>query len=339
VTFTVVADLTRWLITTLAFVLATMIARRIAVATGFVAHPNVIVRTHRAPVPYLGGAALVVTLVALVLAGALLGEGPPARATLVRVLAALALMVLGVWDDRRALTPGFKMLVQLAICGAYLALVDAPIRPVLVVKLLVLVTVINAYNLIDVMDGLLCLLSALPLIGLLATPDLVAPAMRGEVTIALIGLAALFVFNAPPARIYAGDGGSLPLGFLVGAWCLAAVEGKGAAQAIGVVGLVAIPLLELSLLVVARMSQGLSPFRGSPDHFSLRLQDQRAWSKWQVLAATMVVGACFALAPLAAARWSGPWQAAYGMAALGLAALLWWSLWRIPPPRERRPIP
>jgi UDP-GlcNAc:undecaprenyl-phosphate GlcNAc-1-phosphate transferase len=327
-------DLLRWLIAAVAFVVATAIARRIALAAGFVAHPNPIVRTHRAPIPYLGGAALVTTLALLVAAFALFAGAPPARATLARLAAALALCALGVWDDRRALGPGFKLLVQLGVCAAYLAIADGPLRPSLLLKLLALVTVINAYNLIDVMDGLLCLLAALPLVGLLAIPDLAAGPLRGEIAFGLIGLAALFLFNAPPARIYAGDGGSLPLGFLVGAWCLAAVDGLGPVATVGVAGLVAIPLLELSLLIVARLSQGLSPFRGSPDHFSLRLQDQARWSKWQVLAGSTAVGGWFALAPLAAARWGAAWAAVYALSSLVMAVVLWWSVWRIPPPRR-----
>lgn len=324
-------DLPRLLIAALAFVLATLVARRIALATGFVAQPNKIVSSHRAPVPYLGGAALIVTLVALVLAGGRLGGASPAWPGMVRALAALALCTFGVWDDRRPLGPGVKMLVQLVICGAYLALVDGPLGPTMLVKLLVLVTMVNAFNLIDVMDGLLCLLSGVVVVGLLATPDLVASPMRDELMVALVGFVALFLFNAPPARIYAGDAGSLPLGFLVGAWCLAVAEGRGPTQALSLLGLAAVPLLELALLFTARLSKGRSPFRGSPDHFSLRLQDQRRWNRWQVLAASAATAAFFALAPLAAARWPGPWLAAYGIAALGIAAILWWSVWKIPP--------
>jgi len=327
-------DLLRWLIAAVAFVIATALARRLALATGFVANPNPIVRTHRAPIPYLGGAALVTMLALLVAAFAWIEGASPARATLARLAAALALCALGVWDDRRALGPGFKMLFQLGVCAAYLAFADGPLRPVLLLKLLALVTVINAYNLIDVMDGLLCLLSALPLVGLLAIPDLAAGPLRGEITLGLIGLAALFLFNAPPARIYAGDGGSLPMGFLVAAWCLAAAGGQSPGAALGVVGLVAIPLLELSLLIVARVSQGLSPFRGSPDHYSLRLQDQARWSKWQVLTGSAAVGAWFALSPLAGARWGAAWAVVYALSSLVLAVVLWWSVWRIPPPRR-----
>jgi len=326
-------DLLRGLIAAAAFGAAIALARRIARATGFVARPNPIVRTHRAPVPYLGGPALVGMLAVLVMAFAFTAGLSPVRATQARLGAALVLCALGVWDDRRALGPGFKLLVQLVTCGLYLALVGEAPGWAFAIKLLALVTVINAYNLIDVMDGLLCLLAALPLIALLAIPDLAPPAIRAEITLALIGLFTLFLFNAPPARIYAGDGGSLPLGFLVGAWCLSAAESRDG-QTVGVLGLVAIPLLELSLLVVARLAQGRSPFRGSPDHFSLRLQDQAHWSKWQVLAGSAAVGGWFAIAPLAVQAWNAAWAAVYAIASLVLAAVLWWTVWRIPPPRR-----
>lgn len=314
-----------------AFAVAIAVARRLAVGLGMVARPNPIVRSHRAPVPYLGGAALIVAYFALLVASWGWNGVSPARDVLARSGGALGLMALGTWDDRRPFGPWFKLLVQSVLCAGYLLIADTPSGLGFGFQLLVLVTLVNAYNVIDVMDGLLCLLAAIPALALLAIPSLAPARLAPELHLMLVGLAMLLLFNRPPARVYAGDGGSLPLGFLVGAWCLAAAGERGPVAALPIAGLCAIPLLELALVIPARMRQGKSPMRGSPDHFALRLQDQLGWSKWSVLGVTTAVGGGFAAAPFAAARLPAPAYAVYAFACVATAVACWLALWRIPP--------
>jgi UDP-GlcNAc:undecaprenyl-phosphate GlcNAc-1-phosphate transferase len=312
---------------------ATEAARRLAWAIGFVVQPNPIVRSHRSPVPYLGGVALVLAYLALLAGSPSRGGSPLCGDAVGRGLGALAFAAFGTCDDVRALPPAVKLLGQLAICGAYLALTGEPLSPGLLLKLLVLTTLVNAYNLIDVMDGLLCLLASVAALGLLATPDLAPLCLRHELALGLVGVGVIFLFNCPPARVYLGDAGSQALGFLIGSWCLAAGLGAGPLRTLSLAGLCAVPLLELALLVPARLARGSSPFRGSPDHFALRLQDQLRWSKWQVLTAAGSAGALFALAPWLAARLAPSGFAAYVLGATALAAGLWYGVWRIPPHR------
>ena len=58
--------------------------------------------------------------------------------------------------------------MQSALCAGYLLLVGTPPGPAFGFRLLLLVTLVNAYNIIDVMDGLLCLLVGLAVVALLA---------------------------------------------------------------------------------------------------------------------------------------------------------------------------
>jgi integral membrane sensor domain MASE1 len=101
------------------------------------------------------------------------------------------------------------------------------------------------------------------------------------------------------------------------------------------VGLWAIPLLELALVVPARLLRGRSPLRGSPDHFSLRLQDQGGWSKWRVLAISTVLGSGFAAAPWVAAGFPPAVVTAYALGIVLVAAIAWLLVWRIPPRAAR----
>lgn len=315
-----------------AFGAAIVVARRAAPALGMVAKPNPIVRSHRAPVPYLGGAALVAAYLALLAGSWALGGTPPARDVLARSAAAFALVLLGTWDDARPLGPWSKLVLQAAVCAGYLLATGAPAGARFGLELFVLVTLVNAYNIIDVMDGLLCVLAGLAVVGMLAAPWPASAALRPELLVMLVGLGMLFLFNRPPARIYAGDAGSLTLGFLIGAWGLACVKGLDLVAALPIAGVWAVPLLELALVVPARLRRGRSPLRGSPDHFALRLQDQLRWSKWRVLGASTLLGGWYAAAPWVAGHLAAPAAALYVLACVAWAAFAWLALWRIPPP-------
>ena len=315
-------------------------AQRISRAFDLVARPNPIVSSHRAPVPYLGGTALIATYLAVLAVSWALAGVLPSRDVLARSAVALAFVVFGTVDDARPMGPWFKLATQTLLCAAYLLGVGTPAGPGLALKLLLMVTLVNAYNIVDVMDGLLCLLSGLAVLGLLATPSLTPEHLIPELVLMLVGLGVLLLFNRPPASIYAGDAGSLTLGFLVAAWGLAAAGDAGVVSALPVLGLWAVPLLELALVVPARVRQGRSQLRGSPDHYSLRLQDQLGWSKWRVLGVTTVLGACFTAAPWVADHLPPPAVALYAVAAPVAAAVAWFALWRIPPagPAASRPV-
>lgn len=310
-------------------------ARRVAIASGFVARPNPIVQSHRVPVPYLGGAALVLGYAVMLGLGSRFWSEPLAAGAMARAGAALALAAFGTVDDRRPFGPTVKLLVQTAICAGYLVLTDRGAGPVpFAVHLAVLLTLVNAYNLIDVMDGLLCLLAAAAILGLLAVAPHTARRLEIELLLGLAATVAMFLFNRPPARIYSGDAGSLALGFLIGAWCLSAAEGASPARGVALAGVVGVPLLELALIVPARILQGRNPLRGSPDHFALRLQDRLGWGPWRVLADTLLVAALLAIAPLLEARLAKSALLAYAVVVMVVAASLWWTLWRLPPPRR-----
>jgi UDP-GlcNAc:undecaprenyl-phosphate GlcNAc-1-phosphate transferase len=130
----------------------------------------------------------------------------------------------------------------------------------------------------DVCDGLVSGLSVIALLFVFS---------RGsEITLPLIAAGALLgflAFNRPPASIFLGDGGSLLLGFLVAASLISNPLGNEPANwklvAAGKLA-VGVFLFEVALLVYARIRKGLPWWRGSPDHFSLRLQ-ARGLTRWQ----------------------------------------------------------
>jgi len=320
------------------FAASIVAARRAAVAFDLVARPNPIVRSHRAPVPYLGGTGLIAAYLALLAGSWALGGAFPARDVLARSAAALGFVVLGTWDDARPLGPWFKLVAQTVLCTAYLFVAGSSPGPGFMLKLLVLVTLVNAYNIVDVMDGLLCVLAGLAILGLLVLRSPATAPLTPELVLMLVGLGVLFLFNRPPARIYAGDAGSLALGFLVGAWGLAAAGEAVTLGSLSIAGLWGVPLLELALVIPARLAQGLSPMRGSPDHFALRLQDQLGWNKWRVLDAASIVGAGLAAGPWVMSRLEAPASTLYVLVCALAVVMAWRALWRNPPRTRERGI-
>jgi UDP-GlcNAc:undecaprenyl-phosphate GlcNAc-1-phosphate transferase len=263
------------------------IARRLAWRTNFLAQPNPLVASHRCAVPYLGGLAIAL---AMLVAGAWCARD----SILAPAVPALAFLGLGLADDRLALAPAPKFGLQVlaavlaVVAGARGAFTGLPLLDGMLSALWILVLV-NAFNFVDVCDGLLAGLAlvffAFALVAIPRGGDLAALASGATL--------ALLTANRPPARIYLGDAGSHLLGFLAAWLCLS--PGPGARTLARDATALAIPLAELVFITSVRIAKGLPWWKGSPDHFALRLQ-ARGWSSWRVDVAAWAAAASFAAA-------------------------------------------
>lgn len=240
---------------------------------------------HRTPTPYLGGAAVVsgfvVTLLAL---------SDDWNQTVPVIAGVVLLWVVGTFDDRRTVSPAIRVLVEIGLAtmlwasdlGWSLGLgagVDLAMTAIWVVA------VINAINLFDNMDGAASTM-ALAVSGSLAVLGVV----QGDVWVtvaagALCGSCAGFLphnLARPSARIFLGDGGSMPLGFAIAAIVLigarsAAGEVQGLLMGLLLVGVLAV---DTALVVISRTRRGVSFLTGGQDHLTHRargrLHDTRA---------------------------------------------------------------
>ena len=192
-------------------------------------HPNDR-SSHTVPVPRGGGlgvvvAALVVWLGALWIEHASLGGPTALVAAGVAVLA-----VLGWVDDTRGLGASSRFVIQGICVAAVLAALPSsalvwqgwlPVAADRVLTWFAWMWVINLFNFMDGIDGL----SGAELVSIGAGVVLLALLgfVGGEAALlaaVLIGAAGGFlVWNWHPARVFLGDVGSLPLGFLLG-WLL-----------------------------------------------------------------------------------------------------------------------
>src|SRR4030095_15461628 len=134
---------------------------RIARKVGFLDHPGPR-KIHAEPIPY--GAGIVVAAAVLTAGFAASRHGLPAAPKafpfVVYALGSLVILVLGLVDDRRRLSAGFKLLVQtivavgVAVGGERLRMFDIPFALSVAVTVLWILAVTNAFNLLDHTDGL-----------------------------------------------------------------------------------------------------------------------------------------------------------------------------------------
>lgn len=250
---------------------AIFVARR----TGFLDRP-VGYKGHLRPTPYLGGAAVVA---AFLLSAGLFGRA--AASFLPIVACALALWALGTVDDRFGIGPLPRLAIEVAVaCALFAAGVGWSVFPDEALNLALTVVfvagVVNAYNLMDNMDGAsstVALVSA-AILGMLAAAH--GDVALGAIALALAGACAGFLpFNlASPSRIFLGDGGSVPIGFVVAATIMALPGGRGLGWALIplAVVLVGLPALDTALVIVSRKRRGVGICTGGRDHLTHRLR-------------------------------------------------------------------
>lgn len=255
----------------------TRIGRAAARRLGLLDAPDGRRKVQARPVPVVGGVAvLAAALAALAVAALILPEVAAAltasaagAATL--LVASLAIVTVGVVDDRFNLRARYKLLGQFAAVlilvmpGQFVIqhlgllgwVIDlGPLaRPVTVLWLLACV---NALNLIDGMDGLLGTVGFIALLTLAVMAVMVGHLFAAVVALALAGAVLGFLrYNLPPASVYMGDAGAMLIGLVIGALAVTARLKGTATVALGApVALLVLPMLDTTAAVIRRKLTG-----------------------------------------------------------------------------------
>jgi UDP-GlcNAc:undecaprenyl-phosphate GlcNAc-1-phosphate transferase len=253
---------------------ATPLAIRIAARLDFYDKPRGY-RGHAEPTPYLGGAVVVTGFIVVVL---LLTREP--HQSLPVLGGVLALWAVGTVDDRRTVPPRHRVAVEVALAAMLWALglgwsLGLGSVPDVVATVVWVVAVVNAFNLFDNMDGATSTM-ALVVAGAIAVLGAVQSDVWLAVTAAaLCGACLGFLphnLSRPSARIFLGDGGSMPIGFAVAALVMIGASAAAAQWQALVMGLllVGVPALDTCLVVVSRRRRGISILTGGRDHLTHR---------------------------------------------------------------------
>jgi UDP-N-acetylmuramyl pentapeptide phosphotransferase/UDP-N-acetylglucosamine-1-phosphate transferase len=275
--------------------------------------------SHSAPTPRGGGIAVIgaiaVAWVGLCAAGVLPVE------TLAIVLGAIGLGAIGWLDDLRGLPPALRLLVQFAVVAAGIwalprgAVFQGWLPPALdgPAAALAWVWFVNLFNFMDGIDGLDAGEAAAIALGLML---LAAMGVGGDLDVAgpatAIAAASLgfLVWNWAPARIFLGDAGSVPLGYVLGFLLLEqAVRGRWKAALI----LPLYFLADATLTLLRRLLRGERVWQAHREHFYQRAVQRglgHAAVVLRVIAADMVLIGC---------AWAA--ETGWGFAGLAVAAL------------------
>jgi UDP-GlcNAc:undecaprenyl-phosphate/decaprenyl-phosphate GlcNAc-1-phosphate transferase len=196
------------------------------------------------------------------------------------ILGGTIVVMLGLIDDFGVLTPWTKLAGQLLAVfvliksGIRIEIAALPEWLDLTLTVFWMVGLINAFNLLDIMDGLSAGVGAVS-----ASCLLVVALLQGDQTIAVMLVALLgsllgfLKYNWHPARIYMGDMGAMFIGLLLGAMTM--IERYPSDHPLSLltpVFILGIPIFDTLFVMYIRYKRGLPIFWGSPDHIAIRLR-------------------------------------------------------------------
>ncbi|MBA6412853.1 glycosyl transferase family 4 [Parahaliea sp. F7430] len=267
----------------------------------FLDHPNQR-SSHSRPTPHGGGAPTLLSFALMVGLAALCFVSWQA-AYLWMLALGLSLMALGVVDDAVQLSVPLRFSIYSLCClllsWLFLSSVSSGTWLVLPIAL-ALLWLLNLYNFMDGIDGIAAIQ------GFIAscTAGLLAVVYQGAFDYALFcfllgfSLLGFLAWNLPPAKLFMGDAGSVPLGFLLGALALFG-EVSGALPAACWLILLAAFITDATWTLLSRLLRGEKVTEAHREHLYQRLS--RRWgSHWRVDMALLAVLA-FWLFPMALA--------------------------------------
>ena len=279
---------------------------------------------HVAPRPRIGGLGL--------LAGAMpfiAWAADPVIAALAAIAAALA--VVSFLDDLRSLPIQVRLPAHAVAAGIAMLAIANPAAPLgafaAVIFGIAIVWATNLYNFMDGADGLA---GGMAIAGFAAYAFAAGEAGMGALAWASVALASaaagFLVHNFPPARVFMGDAGSVPLGFLAGAF---GVHGIAAgAWPWWFPPLAFAPfVLDASVTILRRLARGERIWVAHREHFYQRLV-LSGWSPRAFACGAYLLMAACALAALWALRAEGAGAYAIIAATAGFHFLLFVAIER-----------
>jgi UDP-GlcNAc:undecaprenyl-phosphate GlcNAc-1-phosphate transferase len=276
-------------IAVLSFVIATAtsvamgaVVRRVAPVVGAVVPPRPD-RWSSAPTPTMGGIAIALaTIVGFIVVGLVSPEAASGSSAWAWVLlAALAMFVIGFYDDRLQLSPIAKLVASLVI-GAFLVFALAGAEPAgalpptyTLIGTVWFAGLCHALNLLDNMDGLA---AGVAIIATAFLAALLGPSLGPMLVALLVSLAGALIgflyWNRPRARLFMGDCGSLFIGAMLAGASLVPIFNARVAfvsPAVLVVLILVVPLFDTAFVLVLRRLAGRKASKGGTDHVSHRL--------------------------------------------------------------------
>jgi len=273
-------------------VYGTPVAQKVAFRYEILDQPDGRLKKQKEPVPYMGGVIIYFAFISPV--GLLF---PFSRELLGILFAGSTILIVGLFDDLKALTPTIKFLFQVVATyiliksGIQISLHFLPGWLNIILSFLWILSIINAFNIIDIMDGLA------PSVAIFASLTIFIISLYNVnfiISILSLSLAASLLgflkFNWEPAKIYLGDAGSMFIGLVLGA--LAIWGDYSTFNDFGFISgllVLTVPVFDMAYVMILRILHKKSPFFGSPDHFALRLKKKYNLSSAKTVSLIIII--------------------------------------------------
>jgi UDP-GlcNAc:undecaprenyl-phosphate GlcNAc-1-phosphate transferase len=275
-------------------------AIRFAHKVGFLDYPSPD-KIHEKPTPLLGGVGVYLGFAVSLSLGVFM-SGIFWDGNLIGIfLGSFTLLLLGLWDDKRKLSPSHKFFGQILASLMFLVLSQ---RAVLLtnnfldafILLLWILGMINALNFLDNMDGLCGGITFIHCMAFLVIGALSKQTIVVLMSLSLAGAMLAFLrYNFHPAKIFLGDAGSMLNGFLLA--CMGALFAqKNSSPQILLVPILILsyPIFDITFVTFTRLREGRKFYQGGKDHSTHRMvkmgikQQQTVWSIYLIC---LVLGA------------------------------------------------
>ncbi len=262
---------------------------KLAVKINFVDAPSQR-KIHKSAKPLMGGLAVFIGFILVVLYDVLLVSGREISTSLAGYLGgALLIVIIGLIDDKFGMSPMVKMLGQIAVAALFIVTNDVmtlfgPYYFSIPILLFWMVGLMNAFNFLDNMDGIITGMSGILALGFygFAYTNQTASLIPQSQLISLLSLTftgAVFgflPFNFNPAKIFLGDAGSMFIGYFLASMGilsgrLAVIRMNSNLYYLMPILLLSYALFDISLVSYTRKRQGRKVTEGGKDHSTHRI--------------------------------------------------------------------
>lgn len=313
--------------------ISTPLVKSFAIKVGAIDVPKDERRIHNKPMPLMGGLAIYIGVVLSSLIFL------PMEKTLISILlGASIILVSGIIDDIKGLSPKLKLLFQL-VAGLVLVLGDIKVDFItnpfshnyvllylkwfsIPITLFWIVGITNTVNLIDGLDGLACGVAAISSLSLMLVAQKFGETNVTILSAVVAGACLGFLpYNFNPAKIFMGDTGALLLGFM-----LAAISIEGVMKSVATIAIVVpililgVPIFDTTFAIFRRLLSGQSVATADKGHLHHRLLD-RGFSQRQTVLILYGLSAIFGMFAVIVAKANSK-QAVYLSVLLFILAIL-----------------
>lgn len=231
-------------------------------------------KTHKNPTPTSGGLVFFIPLILFAL------FMQTTSSDLILVTIAAIFIIVGFIDDRLDLSPRLKFLIQFILVSIMIleygsfsileSFLGNSSRLNFSISLVIIVGLINAFNLIDGADGFAGTYAIIVLI----TSSIISY-IQGDYNVLLLSLLlgscllAFLIFNLNPAKIFMGDSGSLTIGFLLASIALKTGNSSHSLSDQSnyiLLPLLLVPSIDTVRVMIWRIIRGKKPFNPDRTH-------------------------------------------------------------------------